>query len=150
MPRGVEMTKSISERVRVPMYSRILTIFFSMVLLLVPSTFASAQQQSESIQGYWKQKGESFYIKIDNADGEMSAEVIRNDWAPGLVGTTFFSNILPVQGRKGRWAGEAPNPNSSRAGKATIRMTRDGEMSVRLRPGGRSVWRRTDAVEKRY
>jgi len=120
-----------------------------MILLLAPSAYAVAQQD-ESIEGYWKQKGESFYIKIDNADGRMNAEIVRNDWSPGLVGTTFFSNIVAVDGKKGRWAGEAPNPNSSRAGKATLRMSRDGELSVRLRPGGRSIWKRSEAVEKRY
>ena len=120
-----------------------------MVLLLVPSAYAVAQQD-ESIVGYWKQQGESFYIKIDNADGRMNAEIVRNDWSPGLVGTILFSNVVAVDGKKGRWTGEAPNPNSSRTGKATLRMNRDGELSIRLRPGGRSIWKRSEAVEKRY
>jgi len=120
-----------------------------MVLLSVPAALAVAQEE-ESIEGYWKQQGESFYIKIDNADGRMNAEVVRNDWSPGLVGTTYFSNVVAVQGKKGRWVGEAPNPNSARAGKATLRVNRSGELSVRLRPGGRSKWKRSEAVEKRY
>lgn len=120
-----------------------------MTLLLVPSAFAVAQQ-GDSIEGYWKQQGESFYIKIENADGRMNAEIVRNDWSPGLVGTTFFSNVVAVQGKKGRWTGETPNPNSSRAGKATLKMSSNGDLSVRLKPGGRSMWKRSEAVEKRY
>ncbi len=143
------MIKSISERLHVLLQSKFIAILLSMVLLLVPSAFAVAQQ-GESIEGYWKQQGESFYIKIVNADGRMNAEIVRNDWAPGLVGTTLFSNAVAVDGKKGRWAGEAPNPKSSRAGKATLRMYRSGELSVRLKPGGRSMWKRSEAVEKRY
>lgn len=143
------MIKSISGRLQFLLQSNAIAIVFSMVLLAVPSAYAVAQQ-TESIEGYWKQQGESFYIRIDSEDGRMNAEVVRNDWAPGLVGTTFFSNVVAVQGKKGRWTGEAPNPNSSRAGKATLKMNRSGELSVRLKPGGRSMWKRSEAVEKRF
>ncbi len=131
------------------MQSKVILVRCVMLLSFMPTAFAVAQQE-ESIEGYWKQQGESVYIKVDNKDGRMNAEVVRSDWAPGLVGTILFSDVVAVEGRKDRWAGETPNPNSSRAGKATLRVYRSGALSIRLKPGGRSMWTRSEAVEKRY
>jgi len=147
---GVEMIKSFWVRLRVLQQSKIVSIFLSLVLFLFQSSLVAAQQDGDSLTGYWKQKGESFYIKVDESEGGMNAEVVRNDWSPGLVGTSFFSKVVPVDGKKDRWVGEAPNPKSSKSGKATMRINREGYLSVRLRPGGRSMWVRSEAIEKRY
>ncbi len=76
--------------------------------------------------------------------------MIRNDWAPGLVGTTYFQNVVQVEDRNNRWAGDLPSSGSDKAGKVTLRMNRSGELNARLRPGGRSTWLRSEPVEKRY
>jgi len=53
---------------------------------------ALAQQGDDPLNGYWKQVGESVYIVITLSEGGYEAEVMRNDWAPGLVGTKIFEN----------------------------------------------------------
>ncbi|MBL4672849.1 MAG: hypothetical protein JKX81_11375 [Arenicella sp.] len=111
---------------------------------------ALAQQGDDPLNGYWKQVGESVYIVITLSEGGYEAEVMRNDWAPGLVGTKIFENVLSVSNKKPRWAGDTFTVGSNESGKATLSLDRSGELRTRLKPGGRAKWKRTDPIEKRY
>jgi len=108
-----------------------------------------AHTQDQSLDGYWKQKGKSVYIKVDVSEGVYQAEIVRDDWSPGLVGSLYFNNVVST-GKPERWAGEAPIVGSDRTAKATLRITRDGELSVKIRRGSKLLWARSEAVEKRY
>jgi len=109
---------------------------------------AIAQESDDRLGGYWKKKGASVYIKVVNNEGVYEAEIVRNDWFPGLVGTRFFHNVVP--GKKNRWVGEVDIPDSEKTGKATLRIKASGELASRLRPGGSAIWLRSEPVEKRY
>jgi hypothetical protein len=111
---------------------------------------ALAQQGDDPLNGYWKQVGESIYIEITLSENGYEAEVMRNDWAPGLVGTKIFENVLSVSKKKLRWAGDAIIVGSDESGKATLNLDRSGELKTRFKPGGRAKWVRTDPIEKRY
>jgi len=110
---------------------------------------AQENESADAISGYWKQEGASVYILVVNSDGVYEAEMIRNDWSPGLVGGKFFQNVVP-SGKKGnRWVGDSLVVGSDRAGKMTLRLRNSGKLSTRSRPGGRAVWQRSEPVEKR-
>jgi len=111
---------------------------------------AVAQDGSYSLSGYWKQERASVYIHVVDVDGIYEAEMIRNDWSPGLVGTKIFQNVVVSEKRTNRWSGESVDAASGRIGKASLRINRDGKLRSRLRPGGNAVWVRSGAIEKRY
>jgi len=108
-----------------------------------------AYAQDNSLVGYWKQQGKSVYIKVTSSDEVYQAEVIRDDWSPGLVGSTYFNNVTN-SGKQGRWSGDAPIFGSDRVLKATLKITRDDELSVKIRRGSKLLWVRSEAIEKKY
>ena len=120
-----------------------------MCCLALSGAGSLAHAQKGLLDGYWKQKGKSVYIKVVNLDGVYHAEVVRDDWSPGLVGSMYFSNV-ETTGKPGRWAGEAPVVGTDRIAKATLKLTRDDELSVRIRRGTKLLWVRSEPVEKRY
>ena len=118
-------------------------------LLVVFSLGSHGYAQDDLLSGYWKQDGKSVYIKVINLDGVYHAEVIRDDWSPGLVGSTYFNNVTN-SGKQGRWSGDAPVFGEDRVLKATLKITRDDELSVKIRRGSKLLWLRSEEVEKRY
>ena len=127
------------------------SIFFLVVVSLLSSlNTVFAQQSADMLSGYWKHKQESIYIQVVNLDGRYEAEIVRNDWVPGLVGTKFFHNVVEVENKKNRWAGESAIQGSNNSGRATLNINRAGELRSKRKPGGRITWVRSDPVEKRY
>jgi len=114
--------------------------------LLSVSGLALAQQDADRLSGYWKKIGESVYMKIVNTNGVYEAEMVRNDWSPELVGSSIFSDATQVGNRSNRWEGVA---GADPSGSAKMRITPSGELTIRLRPGGRSKWEQSEHVEKR-
>lgn len=111
---------------------------------------ATAQQSDNPLHGYWKQVGASVYIEVTSSEGGYQAEVIRNDWAPALVGTQLFKNVVSISNKKPRWAGDTIVNGSKVAGEATLRIGRSGELSTWLKPGGRAKWTRSEPIKKAY
>lgn len=109
-----------------------------------------AQQNKDSISGYWKQEGASVYIHVVETGSSYQAEIVRNDWAPALVGTLYFRNAVPDSKRKKRWIGESLSPNSDQVVKANLRLSPSGILKARFKPGGRTSWQKTQPIEKRY
>ena len=104
---------------------------------------------TDPLIGYWKQEQKSVYIHVVNVDGSYQAEMVRNDWAPGLVGTMFFQNVVEV--KSNRWAGDGHIEGSDRLAKASLKMNRAGtKLTTRHKPGGSKNWERSEPVEKRY
>ncbi|MFT6408448.1 MAG: hypothetical protein ACJAQ6_001867 [Arenicella sp.] len=97
-----------------------------------------------------EKNSESIYIQIVSSDTIYEAEIISNDWAPGLVGRKLFENVVRVSNKKLRWVGGVSRAESRRIGKATLKIARSGILSTNLRPGGSAKWTRTDPIEKRY
>ncbi len=124
----------------------------SVFLVVLASGLNAVAQDSSanSLNGYWKQEGASVYIRVVDNEGIFEAEVIRNDWSPGLVGTKLFQNVVVSEKRNDRWSGESVDAASGRVGKASLRINRDGKLRSRLRPGGSAIWMRSEPIEKRY
>ena len=129
---------------------RNLSRYFALLCLIACLKPALAQESGDLLSGYWKQEADSVYIKVVNSNGVYEAEMIRNDWAPALVGTMYLQNVVPVEGRDNRWIGESSIKDSDDVARATLRVNRSGVLSTRLRPGGRARWLRTDPIEKRF
>lgn len=132
------------------MVTKWLSLCLIVVALSSGLNVALAQQSDDPLNGYWKQVGESVYIQITRSDDGYQAEVIRNDWAPGLVGSKLFKNVVSVSNKKPRWAGDTIINGSEISGEATVRINRSGELSTRLKPGGRATWERSQPVKKAY
>lgn len=64
-----------------------------MFLMLVVGTTVYAQNTGTSIVGFWQQNNESVYIHINEVDGVLSAEMVRNDWNPVMVGKIIRRNL---------------------------------------------------------
>lgn len=113
------------------------------------STLTVAQEVSP-ILGYWKQNGSSVYIHVTEENGVINAEMIRNDWNPGMVGQVVFQEL--TASKKNKWEGNALLTNSSELGVVQISLRRGEELTTRVKPGTskRIKWDRTDPVEKRY
>ena len=106
-------------------------------------TVAQDEEGSDPLAGSWRKKDDlSFFILIANTDGVYEAEIIRSDWSPGLIGTQFFRDVVNV--KKNRWTGEADVFGSDRTAKVSIKISRSGELTTRLRPGGSVVWVRSE------
>ena len=118
--------------------------------LIVSLSSAVAQEvvTADPLAGYWKQKNDlSFTILVVNSEGLYDAEILRSDWSPGLIGTKFFRDVKNT--KKNRWEGEADRIGSEKTARVTIKVNRAGELSTRLRPGGSTIWVRSEPVEKR-
>lgn len=124
-------------------------VMLSLIIGMAGMNASIAQESADSLTGYWKQKSDSVYIQVVMSDGAYEAEMVRNDWAPGLVGSKYFYNVVAVEDKKNRWAGESKIEGSSRSGKATLRLRRSGELTSKHKPGGKAVWVRSEPVEKR-
>lgn len=120
------------------------------VIGLVSGLGAVAAQDNDSadpLTGYWQKDDDlSFYIHVVKSDGVYAAEVIRSDWSPRLIGTQFFRDVVST--KKNRWAGEADSIGSDRIAKVSLRISRSGDLSTRLRPGGNQVWVRGESTTK--
>ena len=111
------------------------------------AAIAQDEVSDDPLAGYWRKKDDlSFFILVANVDGVYEAEVISSDWSPGLVGTKFFRDVVNV--KKNRWAGEADIIGSDRVAKVSIKISRSGELTTRLRPGGSVVWERDETESK--
>ena len=129
---------------------RNLSRYFAFLCLIACLKPVLAQESGDLLSGYWKQEADSVYIKVVNSNGVYEAEMIRNDWAPALVGTMYFENAVAVEGRNNRWVGVSSIKGSDDPARATLRVNRSGVLSTRLRPGGRARWLRSEPIEKRY
>lgn len=111
---------------------------------------AMAQDSADSLAGFWRQKGASIYIEIIDKDGALEAEMVRNDWEPGLVGKFVFKNVVWI--KKNKWKGDGYYPKSSKVGTMSLTLGRTGDLSSVLKPGrgNKHKWIRTDPIEKRY
>lgn len=122
---------------------------FVLVGLVVVSATSVAQVEdgTDPLAGSWRKKEDlSFFIRIVNKDGVYEAEIVRSDWSPGLIGTQFFRDVVNV--KKNRWAGEADLLESNRKARVSIKISRSGELTTRLRPGGSVVWVRGEIETK--
>lgn len=128
-------------------WSNLCLIVFSLAGV---SSTVLAQQSTDPLSGYWRQKEASVYLLVVNSGGRYEAEMIRNDWSPGLVGTKYFHNVVAVRGKSNSWAGATPISGSSQLGTATLNINRSGELRSRRKPGGRATWVRSEPIEKRY
>jgi hypothetical protein len=126
-----------------------LLLVLGMVATLSVSLPINAQE-SDSLLGYWKEKGASVYIHISETDGVINAEMIRNDWAPGLVSEKVFQGLIP--GKKNKWTGAALIIGSDEMGVVTVSMKGGKELSTKVKPGRskRIKWVRSEPMEKRY
>lgn len=131
------------------MVGKLLIRVFLAVCVFTISTIAVAQQESPLL-GYWKQKGDSVYIHITKEDGVINAEMIRNDWNPGMVGKMVFQELTAA--KKNKWEGSAVVSGSSKLGVVKISLKQGEELSTRVRPGPskKVKWGRTGPLEKRY
>ena len=121
---------------------------FTVLCILAFSAGVQAQDTDDKLSGYWKHEKESIYIKVVNNDGIYEAEMVRNDWSPHLVGTRTFQNA--VQSKSNRWTGEAEILDSDEMAKVSLRLSGNRQLTIRLRPGGRTVWERSEPIQKRY
>ena len=155
---GVIFNKFISEKKRskpkalglnrmTRIWSSLCIVVFSLV---GASSSVIAQQNTDQLSGYWRQKEASVYIQVVNSGGSYEAEIVRNDWEPGLVGTKLFHNVVAERDKKNSWAGNTPISGSSQLGTTTLKMNRSGELRSRHKPGGRATWVRSEPIEKRY
>jgi hypothetical protein len=126
-----------------------LLLLLGMIAVLSTSVPVKAQE-SDSLIGFWKQKGASVYIQISETDGVINAEMIRNDWAPGLVSQNIFQNLTP--GKKNRWTGDALLVGSDEMGTVSVSMKDGQELTTKVKPGRtkKIKWSRSEAMEKRY
>lgn len=107
-------------------------------------------QESDSLLGFWKQEKQSVYIQITEVDGVINAEMIRNDWSPGLVSKNVFQNLTP--GKKNKWQGDAIIVGSDEMGTVNVSLKRGQELTTKVKPGRtkKIKWSRSEPMEKRY
>lgn len=111
------------------------------------TSVAQVEDSADPLSGSWRKKEDlSFFILIANKDDVYEAEIIRSDWSPGLVGAQFFRDVVNV--KKNRWTGQADLFQSDRIAKVSLKISRSGELTTRLRPGGSVVWVRDETESK--
>lgn len=120
------------------------------VIGILTTSISANAQESASILGFWKQRIDSVYIEVTEIDGVINAEIVRNDWAPGLVGKIVFQEL--TSGKKNKWTGQAYIIGSDKMGVVSVSLKGNEELTTKVKPGRtkKIKWLRTDAIEKRY
>lgn len=131
--------------------SCLLTVGIVSLSLIVSGIFSTviAQEEASPLLGFWRQKGDSVYIHVTETEGIINAEIVRNDWSPGLVGEMVFQEL--TAGKKNRWEGKAFILGSDKLGKVKVTLKKNEVLETSVRPGPRKKfqWVRSEPVEKR-
>lgn len=131
-------------------------VTFACFLMLVVGTTVYAQNTGTSIVGFWQQNNESVYIHINEVDGVLSAEMVRNDWNPVMVGKIIWHNLETDDEKK--WKGDVVVDKDGQALSVeeikTVAITRRGtdQFSSMEKPGKRKriKWKRSEPVKKSF
>lgn len=123
-------------------------IFFGILLTSLTVSSPAVAQESASILGFWKQSKDSIYIHIIQEEGKIYAEMVRNDWSPGLVGKQVFQNL--IKGKKNKWTGDAYIAGKDKLSSVSISIDANDELTTKVKRKKKFQWVRTEAIEKRY
>lgn len=123
-------------------------VFLGVLIANLGASTMVIAQESDSILGFWKQKTDSVYINIKQEDGKIHAEMIRNDWSPGLVGIQIFQNL--TTNKKNKWTGSAYVIGETELDDVSVSFKGGNEFSSKVKRQKKIKWVRTDPIEKRY
>lgn len=118
------------------------------LLLFLTAVLPATAQDSDPLLGQWRQKKDSVYINITQSNGVISAQMVRNDWSPGLIGKVVFNEIMPA--KKNKYIGQAYLVGSDDDGVVNISLKGSNKMTTRVKPGSNKKisWIRIDPDKK--